>query len=316
MTRQRPPVSYPDAYPAHTWRWQTPWPIAESGASEVATPVQDYTIHYVRAGERRTDRPALLLVHGFGASTDHWRKTIDGLKQEFEVWAIDLLGFGRSAKPDIAYSGELWREQLRAFITEVIDQPTVIAGNSLGGYAALNTAATYPDRTAGVVLLNSAGSFTDGRTLQNRQPNPVQRLLKWVALQDWVAYLIFQNTRRKSVIRKTLEKVYLDKTAVTDRLVDEIFRPSTDAGAAKVFASVFKTPRGASVDELLQQLRCPLLTIWGEGDPWMQCRDRGAKFRKFYPVVVEHYITAGHCPHDEVPEVVNPLIRDWLLGLD
>ena len=56
-------------------------------------------IYYVKAG-RRGDRPPLLLVHGFGASTDHWRKNVVGLSDEFEVWAIDLLGFGRSAKPD------------------------------------------------------------------------------------------------------------------------------------------------------------------------------------------------------------------------
>ncbi|NJN62846.1 MAG: alpha/beta fold hydrolase [Coleofasciculaceae cyanobacterium RL_1_1] len=300
MTRSISP--YPDTYPAQYWHWQ---------ASDDTT----HRIHYVHAGTPHADRPALLLVHGFGASTDHWRKNIDTLKQEFDVWAIDLLGFGRSAKPDIPYSGDLWRDQLQAFITDVIRQPTAIAGNSLGGYAALNTAATYPEMVAGVVLLNSAGPFNDGSNLKNRQPSPVQRLVKWFALQDWVAYLIFQNTRRKTVIRKTLEKVYLDKTAVTDRLVDEIFRPSGDPGAAQVFASVFKTPRGATVDELLAQLVCPLMTIWGEGDPWMKTRDRGAKFREFYPSVTEHYIEAGHCPHDEVPEVVNRLIYDWALGL-
>ena len=45
------------------------------------------------------DNPAVLLVHGFGASTDHWRYNIPVLARTHEVHAIDLLGFGRSAKP-------------------------------------------------------------------------------------------------------------------------------------------------------------------------------------------------------------------------
>ena len=78
-----------------------------------------------------SDRPALLLVHGFGASTDHWRYNIPVLSQSHPVHAIDLLGFGRSAKPaSLQYGGSLWRDQLVAYVHERIGRPTVIAGNS------------------------------------------------------------------------------------------------------------------------------------------------------------------------------------------
>lgn len=96
---------------------------------------QGHEIYYVRAGQPQPDRPSLLLVHGFGASTDHWRKNIEGLQDQFQVWAIDLLGFGRSAKPALEYSGQLWEQQLLDFIDQVIGEKTVVAGNSLGGYA-------------------------------------------------------------------------------------------------------------------------------------------------------------------------------------
>ena len=68
---------------------------------------QGHDIYYVKSGERREGLPPLLLVHGFGASTDHWRKNIAELQDDFEVWAIDLLGFGRSAKPVLQYGGDL-----------------------------------------------------------------------------------------------------------------------------------------------------------------------------------------------------------------
>lgn len=277
---------------------------------------REQPIYYVQAGNRHSGRPPLLLVHGFGASTDHWRKNILGLQEDFEVWAIDLIGFGRSAKPNWVYSGELWRDQLHEFIQEKIGTPVVLAGNSLGGYGSLCVAAQCPESAAGVILLNSAGPFTD--TSPAVEPSLVQKTIKKLTQglfrQDWVSFLIFQWTRRRSVIRKTLEKVYLDTSAVTDQLVEEIYRPSCDPGAAGVFASVFKTPSGEKVDQLLQQMQCPLLTLWGEGDPWIKVRDRSQKFRQYYPQLTEYFLQAGHCPHDEIPEKVNQLMGDWVLS--
>ena len=271
-------------------------------------------IYFVKAGHN-PQLPPLLLVHGFGASTDHWRKNISELSQDFEVYAIDLLGFGRSQKPAWEYSGDLWRDQLHDFITENIQRPTVIAGNSLGGYSSLCVAAGYPQSVAGIVLLNSAGPFTDTNPLGSKKVNPVQKAiaknLQGILRQPWANQLLFNFVRRKSRIRSTLKKVYLDQSAVTEQLVEEIYQPSCDEGAAQVFGSVFSTPQGKKVDELLGAMSCPLLMIWGEGDPWMNSSSRGAKFREFYPSLTEHYIKAGHCPHDESPEVVNRLMRDW-----
>jgi pimeloyl-ACP methyl ester carboxylesterase len=278
---------------------------------------RDQKIHYVKAGHAQSGRPPLLLVHGFGASTDHWRKNIHGLQQDFEVWAIDLLGFGRSAKPDWQYSGDLWRDQLHDFIQNKIGQPAVLAGNSLGGYASLCVAAQRPESAVGLALLNSAGPFTDAQTGSASERSAWQRALGEVArsllLQPVPSWLLFQYVRRRSTIRRTLSQVYLDQSAVTDQLVEEIYRPSCDPGAERVFASVFKSPRGENIDTLLEQLQHPLLLLWGEGDPWMNARERGAKFRQHYPQLKEHYLQAGHCPHDEVPEQVNTLLRTWVL---
>ncbi|WAL60019.1 alpha/beta fold hydrolase [Thermocoleostomius sinensis] len=281
---------------------------------------QGHSIYYVKANCTSTtetsasDRPPLLLIHGFGASTDHWRKNITGLSQAFDVWAIDLLGFGRSAKPNIDYNGNVWRDQLHDFITEIIGRSVVLVGNSLGGYASLCVAAQRPQSAAGLVLINCAGPFTPTEPVP--QPNPVQKFLsdgaRALLLQPLPSFLLFQYVRQKSVIRKTLQNVYLDQTAVTDELVEDIYRPSCDPGAAQVFASVFKASQGEKNDKLLQQITCPLLMLWGEGDPWINARSQGAKFRQYYPSLTEYYLQAGHCPHDEVPDQVNGLIQNWV----
>ncbi|MDY6897943.1 MAG: alpha/beta fold hydrolase [Cyanobacteriota bacterium] len=288
-----------------------------------------HNVYYVKAGEKHSQRPPLLLVHGFGASTDHWRKNIAELQSDFEVYAIDLLGFGRSQKPKIQYGGNLWRDQLNDFITEVIGEKAVLAGNSLGGYASLCVAAQCPNSSAGLVLLNSAGPFSQDQptaepeALQSEIEPPLneklQKLLgdiaKLIFKQPLAQFILFQYIRQPWVIRQTLEKVYLDKSAITDQLVEEIRRPSGDKGAFDVFCSVFSTPQGEKVDVLLQQLTCPLLLLWGEADPWMNAKERSQKFRQHYPQLTEFYLKAGHCPHDEVPNELNALLRDWILSI-
>ncbi len=271
-------------------------------------------VYYVQAGEVRANRPPLLLIHGFGASTDHWRKNIAELSQEFQVWAIDLLGFGRSAKPAWNYTADLWRDQLHDFITTVIGQTTVLAGNSLGGYAALCVAAQFPTSVAGLILLNSAGPFTN--STHPKEPNPLQKALSGAitsVLRHPVGnLLLYKFVQRKTFIRNTLRKVYVDQSAVTEQLIEEIYSPSCDPGAPGVFASVFSNQQGEKVDVLLGKIQCPLLMLWGEGDPWIGARQRGEKFKEYYPQLEEHYLAAGHCPHDEIPLQVNALIHNWL----
>jgi pimeloyl-ACP methyl ester carboxylesterase len=270
-------------------------------------------IYYVQAGETRSNLPPLLLIHGFGASTDHWRKNISELSQDFSVWAIDLLGFGRAAKPAWTYSADLWREQLHDFITQIIGQPVILAGNSLGGYAALCVAARHPESAAGLVLLNSAGPFTDSN--HPKAPTPIQKVLNGgitgILRHPLGNLMLYKFVQRKTFIRNTLKKVYVDQTAVTEQLIEEIYRPSCDLGAPQVFGSIFSNQQGEKVDSLLGQMQCPLLMIWGEGDPWIDARQRGAKFRDYYPQLQEHYLNAGHCPHDEIPTQVDRIISDW-----
>ncbi|MEO0540071.1 MAG: alpha/beta fold hydrolase [Cyanobacteria bacterium P01_A01_bin.105] len=276
---------------------------------------RDFQVYYTRHGERRTDRPPLLLVHGFGASTDHWLHNIAELQHDFEVWAIDLIGFGRSSKPSRGYSAELWRNQLHDFIQQVIGRPAVLAGNSIGGYSCLFTAATRPESVAGAALLNGVGSFTD--QMPETDPNPfketIGKIIKAIILSPVPSWIVFQFVRNKSYIRKTLKQVYVNQAAVTDELIDNIYRPATAPEAPAAFAALFKAERGERVDVLLKQLQRPLLLLWGTRDPWMDCRDRSRLFRQYYGDIEEHFLEAGHCPHDDRPDLVNPLMQDWVL---
>ena len=277
-----------------------------------------HPVHAIAAAPAEPEGPAILLVHGFGASTDHWRHNIPVLAQRHEVHAIDLLGFGRSAKPaELAYGGPLWRDQLAAYVSERIGRPTVLVGNSLGGFSALAAGAALGDQAAGVVLLNAAGPFSDEQAPPKGWGAITRQTIAGALLKSPVLQrLLFENLRRPATIRRTLNQVYLDKTNVDEALVEAIRRPSLDPGAFGVFRTVFDIPRGQPLDELFAQLTCPLLLLWGIRDPWINAVGRRASFQRHAPAGTrEVVLEAGHCPHDEVPDQVNAALLDWIAGL-
>ncbi|WP_216901832.1 alpha/beta fold hydrolase [Synechococcus sp. CCY 9618] len=277
-----------------------------------------HRVHALRVAPPDPVGPAILLVHGFGASTDHWRFNIPVLAETHEVHAIDLLGFGRSAKPaGLTYGGALWRDQLCAYVEERIGRPTVLVGNSLGGFAALAAGAALGERAAGVALLNAAGPFSDEQEPPRGWGAIARRTVGAALLRSPVLQrLLFENMRRPATVRRTLEQVYIDRTNVDDALVEAILRPSRDPGAFGVFRTVFDIPRGQPLDELFIELKAPLLLLWGIRDPWINAAGRRASFQRHAPPrTTEVVLEAGHCPHDEVPDQVNAVLLDWLAGL-
>lgn len=66
-----------------------------------------------------------------------------------------------------------------------------------------------------------------------------------------------------------------------------------------------------TLDSILSKLSCPLLLIWGDLDPWVG-PTKAIRIQQFYPNTSLVNLQAGHCPHDEVPELVNKALLDWL----
>lgn len=274
--------------------------------------------HQIQYAVMGSGRP-LVLVHGFGASIGHWRNNIPALAAGgYRVFALDLLGFGASAKPLLDYSLELWQELLADFWSEKIKEPAVFVGNSIGALLSLMMLANHPDIASGGVLINCAGGLNHRPEELNPVLGFVMGTFAKVVNSPVLGSFVFNQVRQKHRIRNTLRQVYGNKEAITDELVELLYLPSCDAGAQKVFASILKAPAGPHPSELLPKvvdLKQPLLVIWGADDPWTPMA--GAKIYQDLAATGQQVKFAslpntGHCPHDERPAEVNRLILDWL----
>jgi len=272
-----------------------------------------YDIKYVAHGEG----PPIVLIHGFGASIGHWRKNIPVLASAgYRVYALDLLGFGGSDKPDLSYTLEFWVKLIHDFWQVHVREPAVFAGNSIGALMALMTLTTYPETASGGVLLNCAGSL-------NHRPEDLPGPLRIVmgtfgtlVNSKLTGPFLFNRVRTKGRIRGSLKQVYGNRKAITPELVDILHEPACDLGAQKVFASILTAPPGPRPSELLPNVTQPLLVLWGEKDPWTPIKaadiyqEMAADADK--DVTFQAIPDTGHCPHDERPEIVNRQILDWL----
>ena len=278
----------------HSWTWQ------------------GHQIQYTCMG---TGKP-LVLIHGFGASIGHWRKNIPVLAEAgYQVFAVDLLGFGGSDKPALDYTLELWQQLLKDFWDAHIQEPSVFIGNSIGALLSLMVVTNHPEIAAGGVLINCAGGLNHRLGELNLPLRLVMGLFTKIVSSKLTGTFLFNLIRQKPRIRRTLTQVYRDKEVITEELVDLLYTPSCDPGAQQVFASVLSAPPGPSPTELLPKVEHPLLVIWGEDDPWTpiagaaiyQQQSETGKDVEFVAIP-----NAGHCPHDEKPEAVNQLIINWL----
>lgn len=274
-----------------------------------------FPICYVREGNHG---PAVVLVHGFGASWGHWRKNIPELAKSCRVFALDLIGFGDSAKPTpnqkISYTFETWGQQIADFCREIVQDKAFLVGNSIGCIAIMQAAIDHPDIVQEVALLNCSLRLLHIRKrsempwYRNYGASFVQELLKY----SWFNQLFFNLLATPQTVKNVLLQAYKRDEAVTDDLIKILLKPAQDKGAVEVFAAFTRYSQGPLPEDLLPQLPCSAIILWGADDPWEPV-ELGEQFNHYS--TVKQFIRlegVGHCPQDEAPELVNPILLDWM----
>jgi pimeloyl-ACP methyl ester carboxylesterase len=274
-----------------------------------------YEIGYCAEGlDENLDQPAMVLIHGFGASVGHWRKNVPVLSQKFRVYAIDLIGFGSSAQPkpsELAYTFENWGQQVADFVREVVGDRSILVGNSIGAVVSMQAAIYAPELIVKTVLINCSLRLLQE---QNQLDMPWFKRVGVKAVQNVlgnraIAKLFFDQIRNRRSVKQILSQAYFHKEAVTDELIDILIKPSLNPNAVDVFMAFVRYSQGPRPEDLLAILPCDAIVLWGDRDPWEPIELGRKSFTKF--ASVKEFIdipNAGHCPQDEVPEVVNDIL--------
>ncbi|TYQ28769.1 alpha/beta fold hydrolase [Pseudanabaena sp. UWO311] len=280
---------------------------------------RDYEIGYCAEGlDENLDKPAIVLIHGFGASVGHWRKNVPILAQKFRVYAIDLIGFGSSAQPkpsELAYTFETWGQQVADFVNEVVGDRAILVGNSIGAVVAMQSAIYAPELIFKTVLINCSLRLLQE---QNQLDMPWFKRVGVKAVQNIlgnraIAKLFFDQVRNPRSVKQILSQAYFHKEAVTDELVDILTKPAQNPNAVDVFMAFVRYSQGPRPEDLLAILPCDAIVLWGDRDPWEPIELGRKSFTKF--ACVKEFIdipNAGHCPQDEVPEMVNDILLKFL----
>lgn len=118
------------------------------------TKLDSIEISYIKEGK---GNKTLLFVHGLSSNSDAWSKNIAALKKDYTCIAIDLPGFGKSSKPNLAYTPSYFSEVIHQFIEKLKLKHVVLIGHSMGGQASIKLATSYPDDIKKLILIAPAG---------------------------------------------------------------------------------------------------------------------------------------------------------------
>ncbi len=208
-------------------------------------------VHYIEGGSGFP----VLMIHGSGpgASTiGNWRLVLEPLAQRYRVFAMDLIGFGRSdRKPETPYFDmDLWLGQCRAMLDRIGSSSVGIIGHSISGALALRLAASDPRITKVLTTGAMGASFTVNEH----------------TIRTWT----FPNNRDE--LRRAAESLVYDKSLIDDAYIENRENVLFDGEYESYFSTLFNGDKQQYVDaaiisdEELAKISCDVMMLHGRDD--------------------------------------------------
>jgi pimeloyl-ACP methyl ester carboxylesterase len=272
-------------------------------------------IHYVCGGSG----PPLVLVHGLGSSAAvELYYNLEPLAAHHRVLAIDLPGFGKSDKPMLQYTIELFVKAVRDLMTSEGLERAAVMGVSMGGRVALGLALESPELVERLVLVDALGVGPPRRVLAYRvlltkclgeltlrgTARALRRMNPATIRRFWGWYL-----RRPDRVKTTWSD---ERIANHGTLLSSPEYRAAYLSALRSIAGVRQLRGGIGVQDRLSELRMPTLLIWGRHDHIFPARHAEAAKDKLACGRVVIFEESGHTPQMEEPERFNRLVLDFL----
>ena len=261
----------------------------------------------------------VVLVHGLGGSHLNWVLLGPLLRRHGRVYAVDLAGFGLTPGGERESTVTANVTLLTSFLRDVVREPAILVGNSMGGMVALLRTATHPHLVHRLVLLDP--SIPTRRRDTDRQVAATFFVYGIPRVGEAFVRRIGQRSDRQRVM-DTTNLCFADPTRADPEVLDAAVEllayrrqhvPDAQPGYLGAARSILRVlQRGRRYAALLRTLDVPVLLVHGEGDrlvPVAAARAAAAENPGWTTRILPDL---GHAPMLEKPELVAGIVDDWL----
>ncbi len=282
------------------------------------------TLHYLKAGDE--NKPWLVLIHGNMSSSIHYLPIIDQLREDFQILAPDLRGFGDSTYDTPINHLDDFADDVAELMRAMKVDRAHVAGWSTGGGIALSLAARYAELVESLILIESASykGYPIFEKDENNQPiigklytskesmakdpvqvAPMQQVMeiKNAEMMKAVWAQLIYNVKVPDEVN-----TYIDETLKQRNLIDVDWALMTFNMSSEHNGVVEGT-------NLIGEVTVPVLTIWGTHDlviPRPMFEDTAAAL----PNVKKHIIEGGsHSPITDDPSALAQTMRSFIISL-
>ncbi len=263
-------------------------------------------LSYTRQGEG----PPLLLVHaiGGGASSFEFCHTLADFSQRFSVYALDLLGWGNSERPNLNYTGSLYAELLADFAREVIGETTAVVASSLSVAFVLRAARLHPSGFSRLVAIAPIASSTVSQVPESVQA-AVYSLLSLPVLSQSLYYTLTAPPAVDWITRHTL---YSEGFA-TSETVAHYDVAAHQPGASYAVRAFLSGRLNLPLQEDWATFAGPALLVWGR-DNLLTPLENAQVLRKLRPDAALEILPGRSFPHQEAPDQFQACVEPFLLS--